>query len=142
MHNHGFEMPALQSTCRNRIGRVISLAISIVSRSKMSAASEFKWLNSNGVESDRGFVVQSIGRFEIEYREGDRKLVVDVERGWLSESKSCVLIARRAFERWEDDLPGRLNPLEKQQEMLRNFTEAMEFQGIGVVVGGSETGLS
>ena len=66
----------------------------------MSSKSNFKWLNSNGVESDRGFADQSIGRFEIEYREGHRKLIVDVETGWLSETKSCVIIMQKAFERW------------------------------------------
>lgn len=100
----------------------------------MTGKSNIKWLNSNGVESDRAFVVQSTGRLEIEYREGSRKVTVDVETGWLSDVKSCVLITPKAFERWDGDPPEKVNPLDKQQEMLANFTEAMEFQGIGVVV--------
>ncbi len=101
----------------------------------MTEKSTLRWLNSNGVESDRGFVAQSIGRFEIEYREGFRKVLVDVEHSWLSDTRSCVLITPKAFERWDGDTSGGTNPLEKQQEMLATFTEAMEFQGIGVVVG-------
>jgi len=73
-------------------------------------------------------------RWTIEYREGKHTVTVDVEPGWVSESKSSVIISRKAFERWDGDPPGAINPLEKQQEMLQNFTEAMEFQRIAVVV--------
>ena len=94
----------------------------------------FKWLNSNGVESDHGFIVQSIGRFEIEYREGKRKVNVYVERG-MHDGKPCVIVMESgAFARWDGGPPGGVNPLEKQQEMLKNFIEALEFQGLAVVV--------
>ena len=29
----------------------------------------FKWLNKQGVEYDKGFIVQKVGRFTIEYRQ-------------------------------------------------------------------------
>ncbi|MGO8689460.1 MAG: hypothetical protein ACLQLG_07490 [Thermoguttaceae bacterium] len=94
----------------------------------------FKWLNKTGVESDRGFAVQSMDRFTIEYREGDRKIDIYVERGLLPDGKYCVTIEAAAFEHWNGDPEWVTLPPEKQDEMLANFTEAMEFQGLAVVV--------
>lgn len=94
----------------------------------------FTWINSQAVRSDQGFEVESMGRFTIDYREGSKKVSVYVENG-MEAGKPCVIIMKpTAFERWDDDPPGASNPLEKQQEMLRNFIEAMEFQGLAVVV--------
>ena len=93
-----------------------------------------KWLNSNGVESDEGFIVQSIGRFEIEYREGDKKVNVYVENG-MHEGKPCVIIMEpNEFSRWDGDPPGSIIPPERQTQMLGNFIAALEFQGLSVVV--------
>ena len=92
----------------------------------------FKWLNKQGVESDRGFAVQCVGRFEIEYREGSKKISVSVENGIMGTSQPCVIISPKAFERW-DNYPETLSPKE-QEEKLANFIEAMEFQGLSVSV--------
>lgn len=92
----------------------------------------FTWLNKLGVQSDRGFVVLSTGRFTIDYREGGRKIEVYVERGFTESGKACVTIEPTAFERWDED-PHAL-PKTKQDELLANFTEAMEFQGLAVIV--------
>ena len=86
----------------------------------------FTWLNKQGVQSDRGFIVQSVDRFTIEYREGSRKVSIHVESGRSPDGKLCEIISRGAFKRWDNDLSGMTNPLEKQQEMLQNFREAME----------------
>ncbi len=94
----------------------------------------FTWINSQGVRSDRGFEVESMDRFAIEYREGKKRIGVYVENGFLDGRKPCVAIERTAFERWDGDPPWVKLPREKQDEMLANFTEAMEFQGIAVVV--------
>jgi hypothetical protein len=94
----------------------------------------FKWLNKQGVESDRGFVVQSVGRFAVDYREGDKKIEVYVERGCVEGGKPAVIVEGNSFERWDGDPEWATLPLEKQDEMPTNFTEAMEFQGIAVVV--------
>lgn len=93
----------------------------------------FTWLNKQGVQSDRGFIVQSMDRFTIEYREGARKISVEVERGMLGD-KPCVSILPSAFDRWDDDPEWKTIPPEEQDKMLANFTEAIEFQGLAVVV--------
>jgi hypothetical protein len=87
------------------------------------------WINKQGVRSSDGFEVQSIGRFEIEYREGGQTVTVPVERGsfW---GGPLVAIAPNAFEYWDNyRVP---NSKERQAEMLRNFKAAMEFQGVKV----------
>jgi hypothetical protein len=93
----------------------------------------FKWLNKQGVESDRGFAVQVLNRAAIEYREKSRNVKVEYEYGTWN-GNNCVLIGSRAFVRWDNDPEGATNPLEKQQEMLSNFREAMEVLGLPVVV--------
>jgi len=93
----------------------------------------FKWLNSQGVESEEGFAVESMGRFEIEYREQDRKVNVYVERG-LDEGKPCVIVSPTEFERWNGDPKFVTFPAEQRERMIKNFTEALEFQGLVVIV--------
>jgi hypothetical protein len=93
----------------------------------------FTWLNSQAVRSDLGFEVESMGRFSVHYREGQKKVDVYVERG-VDNGKPCVIIQPIAFERWDGDPESVTLPDEKQQQMLQNFIDAMEFQGVSVVV--------
>jgi hypothetical protein len=93
----------------------------------------FTWINSQGVRSDRGFEVESMGRFTIEYREGDRKVSVEVEGSFFG-GKAHISILPTAFERWDDDPDWATIPTEKQDKMLANFTEAMEFQEVTVAI--------
>jgi|688.fasta_scaffold275885_3 hypothetical protein len=93
----------------------------------------FTWLNSQAVRSDRGFEVESMGRFSVHYREGNKTVDVYVERG-LDNGKPCVVIEPLAFIRWDGDPEFVTLPKDKQQQMLRNFIDAMEFQGLAVVV--------
>ncbi len=93
----------------------------------------FTWLNKQGVESDRGFVVQFVDRYTAEYREGTRKVTVEVEMG-LPGGKPCIIISPNAFRRWDGDPPEAALPPKKQQEILANFSEAIEFQGLALVV--------
>lgn len=89
----------------------------------------FTWLNKQGVRSDTGFEVQSVDRFTMEYREGRSIITVDVENVMISETPG-VAITSNAFERWNPESGGeRLTP-EQQQTVLRNFTEALKFQGL------------
>jgi hypothetical protein len=94
----------------------------------------FKWLNKQCVESDGGFIVASRGRFTIEYRERGGIITVYVEHG-LKEGGPCVIVGSDAFARWDGDPPRTTTPLVEQKRMLANFTAAMEFQGMAVVVG-------
>jgi hypothetical protein len=91
----------------------------------------FKWLNKQGVESDKGFIVQSVGRFTIEYREGGKCISVEVDTGRLPDGRFCEILAPSAFASWDN---GVSIDSQKQSEILKNFTQAMEFQNIGVVV--------
>lgn len=90
----------------------------------------FTWINKQGVRSDAGFEVQSMDRFTIAYREGSDCVSVEVERG-LSGSKPYVIVSPGAFTRWDG---GALISPNQRAAMLRNFIEAMEFQGVGVEV--------
>lgn len=91
----------------------------------------FKWLNKQGVESEKGFIVQSVDRFTIEYRERFQKISVYVEDSRLPNQKHCVIIDQDAFQKWDN---GDSISKEKQKEIYKNFKEAMEFQNIAVVV--------
>jgi len=93
----------------------------------------FKWLNKQGVQSDKGYIVQVTGRFTIEYREKNKVIEVYVEPGILDNGRFCTIIEPHAFHKWDDGTP--INK-DRQMEILKNFTDAMEFQNIGVVVHG------
>lgn len=98
----------------------------------------FTWLNKQGVRSDRGFEVQRTGRFDAEYKEDGKIVSLYVESG-LDGGTYCILVDPTAFERWDNGQPI---PPDKQKQMFQNFKEAMEFQGLKMVVqrGESPTG--
>jgi hypothetical protein len=93
----------------------------------------FTWLNKQGVRSDRGFEVQRTGRFDAEYREGDKVVSLGVESG-VSGGLPCIIVDPSAFERWDGAPPGQRIPSEQQSKMFQNLKEAMEFQGLQLVV--------
>ena len=86
----------------------------------------FEWINSTGVKSDKGFEVQAIKMYEIEYRENGKVLTVFFEGG-IKDGKVLVIVFKSNFKKWNDGTLI-LNP----DEILKNFTEAMEFQNVGV----------
>ena len=90
----------------------------------------FVWLNKQGVESDQGFIVQSISRFIIEYRELSKVIKISTEIGMLKNGKACVYVYPDEFEKWND---GTLIDPVKQKEIFQNFKDAMEFQGVEVL---------
>ena len=91
----------------------------------------FIWLNKQGVKSSKGFIVQSVARFVIEYREGGKCIFIEVESDYAPGKKPCEKVNLSAFSKWDDGTPI---SQQKQKEILKNFTEAMEFQGIAVVI--------
>lgn len=91
----------------------------------------FTWLNKQGVKSDKGFVVQSVARFVIEYREAGKCISVEVESDYTPGKKPVERVSSSNFCKWDD---GTVISSTKQKEIIQNFTEAMEFQGIGVIV--------
>jgi hypothetical protein len=97
----------------------------------------FTWLNKQGVRSDQGFEVQRVGRFDAEYREGENLVSLYVESG-LSDGLQSILIDPTAFERWDN---GQAISQAQQTQMFQNLKEAMEFQGLKLVVQRGESPL-
>jgi hypothetical protein len=91
----------------------------------------FTWLNKQGVQSDQGFAVQFTGRFTAEYREHGKVITLDVESG-LNGGLPCIILDPSAFERWDGEAAK--IPYEQRLEMFKNVKEAMEFQGLKMVV--------
>ena len=77
----------------------------------------FTWLNKQGVQSDKGYIVQRVARFE-------------VESGY-SAGKNCLIIRSDAFYKWDD---GTSISEVKQKEILQNFKDANKFKGIDIEV--------
>jgi len=86
----------------------------------------FKWINKQGVESDAGFVVQFTGRFTAEYREGSKRISIEVEDGFSG--GPAINYERASFRKW-DSPHGDLSA-EEQERVLKNFKEALRFQGL------------
>jgi len=91
----------------------------------------FTWLNKQGVKSSKGFIVQSVARFVIEYREAEKRISIEVESDYGLGRRPIEKIKMDAISKWDD---GSAITKEKQKEIIKNFIDAMEFQGIGVVV--------
>jgi hypothetical protein len=92
---------------------------------------KFTWLNKQSVKSSKGFIVQSVSRFTLEYREDKKFILIEVESDYAPGIKPCEKVNVIAFSRWND---GTSISQIKQQEIMQNFIEAMEFQGISVII--------
>ena len=62
----------------------------------------FTWLNKQSVKSSKGFVVQSVARFVIEYREAEKCISIEVESDYASGKKPCEKISLSALSKWDD----------------------------------------
>lgn len=93
----------------------------------------WNWLNKQGVANDHGVVVQSVDRFTIEYREGNKTITVAVEDG-IDNGSPCVIIEPTAFCRWDGNLLDADISSFRQADILTKFTDALAFQGIKVVL--------
>lgn len=82
------------------------------------------------MQSDRRFVVQFTDRFTAEYREDDKVVTLDVESG-LNGGLRCIILDPSAFVRWDDETPIMSD---QQAQLFQNVKEAMEFQGLKMVV--------
>ena len=91
----------------------------------------FTWINKQGVKSNKGFVVQRVTRFTSEYLENNKVITIEVESSVLPSGKYCLIISSNAFIKWDD---GTLVNDKKQNEILNNFKDAMEFQDMSVIV--------
>lgn len=98
----------------------------------------FTWLNKQGVRSDAGFEFQRTGRFEAEYREGGKVVTLSVESGMIG-GMPCIIVDPDAFQQW--DSPQQQIPAETQARMFRNLRDAIEFQGLKLVIERGESPL-
>lgn len=63
----------------------------------------FTWLNNHCVKSYNGFIVQSINRFVIEYRESGKVIKILVKRALLKNGKTCIFIKKDEVKKWSDE---------------------------------------
>src|SRR5690348_743555 len=91
---------------------------------------EFKWLNKQGVESNKGFVVQFTGRFSAEYREAQQVIALAIESG-MSNGKPSIIVGPDSLERWDG---GSSISEKKQALIMANLRRALEFQGLALSV--------
>jgi len=87
----------------------------------------FSWINRQAVRSSEGYEVHFLGRFTAQYREGRRIRTIPVDNGVLA-GKPAILFSRHVFENWDNSSVA--NPREEQDRLLRNFVEALRFQGL------------
>jgi hypothetical protein len=87
----------------------------------------FTLVGKQAVRSSDGFEVRSLGRFEIEYREGGQCVTVPVEPGSFGGGES-VSIPSRAFEFWDHYAVP--NSEQRQAAMRENFKAALAVLGV------------
>jgi hypothetical protein len=88
----------------------------------------FRQTGPNAAESADGFTVRRVSRNTIEYAEGNRKTLIEVEPG------DGLAIYRQSLERWES--PRTDEPLDnlKKAEIIHRVCAAMDFLGIRYVL--------
>jgi hypothetical protein len=83
------------------------------------------------VRSDQGFEFQFTGRFDAIYREGTKAVSLYVENGRTASGSPCIIIDPIAFDHWDGG--EHISP-EQQTRLFNNLREAVEFQGLQLVV--------
>jgi hypothetical protein len=91
----------------------------------------FTWLNKQGVRSDQGFEFQFTGRFDAIYRQGGKAVSLYVEDGRTASGLPCIIVDPAAFDHWDG---GEHISTEQQARLFSNLCEAVEFQGLQLVV--------
>jgi hypothetical protein len=91
----------------------------------------FTWLNKQGVRSDQGFELQFTGRFDARYSEGSKVVSLYVEDGRTANGSPCIIVDPSAFDHWDG---GEHIAAEQQARLFNNLREAVEFQGLQLVV--------
>jgi hypothetical protein len=85
--------------------------------------STFEWITKKWVRSSAGFEVKSLGQYEMQYIEGDLSLRIKRDVGFTSNLEPCVLLDKSAFD----------NAGNRKEDIIKNFREAMDFQGLKVL---------
>jgi hypothetical protein len=87
----------------------------------------FRWINSQAVESDNGFAVEFTDHFTLEYREGNLRILCQVEGGNPTIAVDVPSVTQPPFSH------GGVRH-EKRPQIIQNITEALEFMGFFPVV--------
>lgn len=90
----------------------------------------FKWLNKQGVESSRGFVLQSMHRFYYHYIEGDKKMQVFVEPFTDKRGHYLETISLKSFDHWLPPHADDAIDAGKRDEIRKNISDALTFMDI------------
>lgn len=85
---------------------------------------DFTRIHLQGARSARGFLVESAGRRQLRYREGDREALVEVEDGLAN-----LVIYTSTLGGWEPPHAAEPMSSEKRDEIIRRVSEALTFLG-------------
>jgi hypothetical protein len=90
----------------------------------------FEWINKQGVRSTNGFVVQSTGRWSMEYREGDHILEFPVSDEDFDSERGKIIMKVRIdpFPTWQP--PGEFITEERRREIIENIRDALVFEDL------------
>jgi hypothetical protein len=91
----------------------------------------FEKITAQHFRSNSGFEVQSAGRFQEIYREGNREMTVEFDDGMSSPEKFCLTLKFGAFSKWNDNTSV---SKEDQFRIENNFRDAMQFAGLDVLI--------
>ncbi len=82
----------------------------------------------NAVESDEGFAIRRTARYSLEYREGDRKLEVEVEPG------DGLAVYGESIRFWDSSTGGEPVTAAEKASILQNIARALDFLGVKNVI--------
>jgi len=88
----------------------------------------FKKTGPNAALSDEGFFVKRLTRNSLEYREGNRSLIIEVEPG------IDLAIYKDSIQTWNQPEGRSVVASQEKQRILDNVQKAMAFLGINFTV--------
>lgn len=99
----------------------------------MSVAA-FRKTGVNAAESQEGFAVRSIGRGQVEYRENDHALLIEVEDGRRPTGEYYMAISAPSIKAWEPPFQAEVIGDDERHEIIRRVVEAHAFLGVPTVL--------
>lgn len=89
-----------------------------------------KWLNKQGVESDKGFILQGMHRFYYHYTEGDHVMIVYVEPLKRADNSYYERVSKKSIGAWQPPYEQEVISKTKADQILKNIDEALSFMQI------------
>lgn len=94
----------------------------------------FTKIGLQGVESSEGFIVGSVGRYELLYQEGEHKLIINIEGGWDKDNKFFISIYTSTITHWQPPYENEPITEEKKQQIIQRICAALDFLEIRYVL--------